>query len=134
MHQAPGPPPRAADWTTTWYVPDEATGEETRIAAVEHAGPRFPGPIVGKGACYDAGEVVFTVDVDTTAEHCQQWFPKCDVPGICTLPPDLADLRDTGTIDAARDAAATTDAATSSDASVDASMPLDAARDAPQEG
>jgi hypothetical protein len=134
MHRAPGPPPRAADWTTTWYVPDETTAGETRIATVEHDGPMFPGPVIGKGACYDGEEVAFTAHVDVTAEHCQAWFPKCEVPGICPLPRDLRDPTDAGPHDAAPDVPTSTDAAAGPDATVDASMPSDASRDATQGG
>jgi hypothetical protein len=134
MHQAPGPPPRAADWTTTWYVPDETTGGEIRIATLEHADPNFPNSFRGLGTCYSGDEAVFTSNVDPRAEHCQKWFPECDVPGVCPLPPELVELSDSLDAAPSKDATTTTDAATSSDASVDASMPLDAARDAPQGG
>jgi hypothetical protein len=122
------------DWTSTWYVPDESTDGERRIAAVEHIGPTFPGPVVGKGACYIDDEVIFTADVDTTAEHCQKWFPKCAVPGICPLPSDWRDPSDAGPHDVATEAAMSTDAAAGPDATVDASMPSDASRDATQGG
>jgi hypothetical protein len=87
----------------------------------------FPGPTVGKGACYEGDDVVYTADVDVTAEHCQKWFPECEVPGICPVPPDWRDPNEEGSTDAA----AITDSAVGSDATVDASMLLDAARDAP---
>jgi hypothetical protein len=94
----------------------------------------FPGPVIGKGACYDGEEVAFTAHVDVTAEHCQAWFPKCEVPGICPLPRDLRDPTDAGPHDAAPDVPTSTDAAAGPDATVDASMPSDASRDATQGG
>jgi hypothetical protein len=86
----------------------------------------FPGTFAGKGTCYDGDEVAFTADVDVTVEHCRKWYPRCDVPGICTLPPELVELRDPPDAAPRMDAAPTSDAATSSDASIDASTRLDA--------
>jgi hypothetical protein len=79
--------------------------------------------------CYDGDAVVFTADVDVTADHCQKWFPKCEVPGICPLPPDWRDPSDAGLRDAAPEATST-----DSDTSVDATTLPDASPDAPQGG
>jgi hypothetical protein len=124
------PGQRPLDWTSTWYVRDEVTGEDVRIATLEHDRPEFQNGLIGDGACYEGDEVVFTTHVDFRGEHCRPWYPECEVPGICPVPPVLRDPSDAGPRDAAPEAAMSTD----SDTTVDAPTLPDASPDAPQDG
>jgi hypothetical protein len=125
-----GPPPTPLDWTSTWYVRDEVTGAEVCIATLDHDNPNMQNGLRGDGVCYDGDEVVFSSRVDVSAEHCRPWYPECEVPGICPVPPVLRDPSDAGPRDAAPEAAMSTD----SDTTVDAPTLPDASPDAPQDG